>query len=361
MISIRKYLDAEPAVIVPEVAGPQPVRQADEQRSPCIEVYCAALLGMGHASVEACPTLGTTLDRALVAIAESLAARPSHETMMAVDASVRAEVENWGRKTARHYQQKAADAKAILLAMAQAGESVGERDLRCAQQLNEVTASLKSIATLEDISLIRSSIEKSAADLKGSIDRMSAEGRAMIGQLRAQVATFEAKLAEAEQISSCDALTQLRSRLWMESQIEKRIAAADRFCVALLDLDGFKAVNDEHGHVAGDDILRQFAAELKAACRSTDLVGRWGGDEFLVLLDCPAALARAQMERVSKWVCGSYTVKREDRPLVLRIHASIGLAELKPSDTMNQLIDRADAAMYGNKPAARRTEARRPS
>ena len=321
MISIRKYLESEPDVVAPEDVGPRAIRQSADQRSPCIEVYCSALHSMGHAGVEACPALGTTLDKALATIAGSLAAKPSHETMMAVEAKVRAEVENWGRSTARHYQQKAADAKAILPAMAQAGESVGERDQRCAQQLNEVTASLKSIATLEDISLIRSSIEKSAADLKGSIDRMTAEGKAVIGQLRAQVATFEAKLAEAEQVSSCDALTQLRSRLWMESQIERRIAAADLFCVALLDLDGFKAVNDEHGHVAGDDVLRQFAAELKSACRSTDLVGRWGGDEFLVLLDCPVTLAQAQMERVSKWVCGSYTVNREDRPLVLRIHA----------------------------------------
>jgi diguanylate cyclase (GGDEF)-like protein len=316
---------------------------------------------MGHASVEACPALGTTLDKALATIAESLDARPSHETMMAVDANVRAEVENWGRKTSRHFQQKAADAKAILLAMVQAGESVGERDQRCAQQLNEVTTSLKSIVSLEDISLIRSSIEKSAADLKGSIDRMTAEGKAMVDQLRTQVATFEAKLADAEQVASCDALTRLRSRLWMETQIEQRIATGKPFCVALLDIDGFKAVNDEHGHVGGDDVLRQFAAELKSACRSTDLVGRWGGDEFLVLLDYPVTLARAQMERVSKWVCGSYTVNREDRPLVLRIHASIGLTEFKARDTMNQLIDRADTAMYENKPAARRTESRRPS
>jgi hypothetical protein len=112
--------------------------------------------------VEACPALGTTLDKALATIAESLAARPSHETMMAVDANVRTEVENWGRSTVRHYQQKAAEAKAILLAMVEAGESVGERDQRYARQLNEVTVSLKSIASLEDISLIRASIEKSA-------------------------------------------------------------------------------------------------------------------------------------------------------------------------------------------------------
>jgi diguanylate cyclase (GGDEF)-like protein len=361
MISIRKYLDAKIPVVPSENPVARPVGLAGNRPSPCIAAYRAALNCMGHASVDACPALGATLDKALATIAESLAATPSPETLMTADASVRAEVKNWGRSTARHYQQKAAEVKEILLVMAQTAESVGERDQRCAKQLNEVTSSLNSIASLEDISQIRSSIEKSATDLKGSIDRMTAEGKAVLDRLRRQLVAFEARVAEAEQVASCDALTRLRSRLWMESQIERRIAAAKPFCVALLDLDGFKAVNDAHGHVAGDDVLRQFAAELKSACRSTDLVGRWGGDEFLVILDCPVTLAQAQMERVSKWVCGSYTVNREAHPLVLRIRASIGLAEFAAAETMNQLIDRADSAMYGNKPEARRSEPRKQS
>jgi diguanylate cyclase (GGDEF)-like protein len=131
--------------------------------------------------------------------------------------------------------------------------------------------------------------------------------------------------------------------------------------VALLDLDGFKNVNDQLGHVAGDDVLRQFAGELKSACRSTDLLGRWGGDEFLVLLDGTITHAEAQMERVSKWVCGSYKLNRDKGRMVLRVRASIGLAEFKAPETMNQLLDRADAAMYLNKPPARRGKARRRS
>src|SRR6266567_2678555 len=361
MISIRKYLDDDGAVALPKVPNPRPARTAGDLLSLCVEAYRGALSGIGRASVDACPALGTSLDEALSAIARSLAVNPSPEVVAAADTSTRAELQSWGRSTARHYQQKAAEVKEILLAMARTAESVGARDQRCARQLHEVTANLKSIASLEDISQIRTSIEKSASDLKGSIDRMTAEGKAVLDRLQAQVTTFEAKLAEAEQVASCDSLTRLRSRLWMETQIEQRIAAAKPFCVALLDLDGFKGVNDEHGHVAGDDVLKQFAAELKSACRSTDLVGRWGGDEFLVLLDCPATQARPQMERVSKWVCGTYTINQGAGPLVSRMHASIGLAEFTPPETANQRLDRADAAMYVNKPAARNGEARRHS
>jgi diguanylate cyclase (GGDEF)-like protein len=351
MISIRKYLDGTLAAVDANAPRPHPDPKTGDLLSLCLESYRAALHGMGRASVDACPALGTALDKALATIAESLAANPSPETVAAADANMRSEVQNWGRSTARHYQLKAGEVKEILLVMARTAESVGERDQRCAQQLNEVTANLKGIASLEDISQIRVSIEKSAADLKGSVDRMTAEGKAVLDRLQIQVATFETKLAEAEQIASCDALTRLRSRLWMESQIEERIAATKPFCVALLDLDGFKGVNDVYGHLAGDDVLKQFAAELKSACRSTDLVGRWGGDEFLVLLDCQMTQAEAQMERVRKWVCGDYTVSQSAGPRKLPVQASIGLAEFAAPESVKQLLDRADAAMYANKHA----------
>jgi diguanylate cyclase (GGDEF)-like protein len=359
MISIRKYLDGPRAAVDADASHPQPAHKTGDPLSLCLEAYRAGLHGMGLASVEACPALGTALDDALAKIAESLRASPSPETVAAADASVRSEVQNWGRSTARHYQQKAAEVKEILLVMARTAESVGERDQRCARQLNEVTANLKTIASLDDISQIRTSIEKSAADLKGSVDRMTAEGKAVLDRLQMQVATFETKLAEAEQIASCDALTRLRSRSWMESQIEERIAAAKPFCVALLDLDGFKGVNDVYGHLAGDDVLKQFAAELKSACRSTDLVGRWGGDEFLVLIDCQIARAQPQMERVRKWVCGSYTVGQSAGPRKLPVHASIGLAEFAAPESMKQLLDRADAAMYRQKAESRPIEVAR--
>jgi flagellar hook-basal body protein len=111
--------------------------------------------------------------------------------------------------------------KEILLVIARTAESVGDRDQRCAQQLNEVTANLNSIASLGEISQIRVSIEKSATDVNGSVDRMAAEGKAVLDRLQMQVATFETKLAEAEQIASCDALTRLRSRLWPHRQCQR--------------------------------------------------------------------------------------------------------------------------------------------
>jgi GGDEF domain-containing protein len=76
-----------------------------------------------------------------------------------------------------------------------------------------------------------------------------------------------------------------------------------------------------------------------------------GGDEFIVLLDCGLPAAQAQIERLTKWVCGGYTVEANNGPAKLTVNASIGLAEHVAPETMKQLLDRADLEMYRQKPA----------
>jgi diguanylate cyclase (GGDEF)-like protein len=112
-------------------------------------------------------------------------------------------------------------------------------------------------------------------------------------------------------------------------------------------------VNDDHGHLAGDDLLKQFAKKLKSACRSTDLIGRWGGDEFIILLYCGVWQAKAQCERLREWISGNYTVHVDSRTERLKVNASIGLAERLPTDKMHELLGRADAAMYQHKASSR--------
>jgi diguanylate cyclase (GGDEF)-like protein len=266
---------------------------------------------------------------------------------------VREHLHGWGRLAAMHYQKQTGEVKEILLMMARTAESVGERDQRCAAQITEVTTRLKGIANLEDLTAIRESIKQSASDLKSSVDRMTAEGKAAIDQLKKEVTTYQTRLEEAEEIASRDALTGLRSRLSVEGDIEQSLHGRAPFCVAIIDIDEFKRVNDEHGHLVGDELLKKFAAKMRSVCRSTDTIGRWGGDEFVLLLHCGIAEARAQIDRLREWVCGSYTVQGSATPIKLHVKVSIGFAERLPGETLKALVDRADAEMYRDKAASR--------
>jgi diguanylate cyclase (GGDEF)-like protein len=354
MISIKKYLDSvEDGQIAAGKTSTVDKNRGKEILPVTILAYRSALMEMGKCSLDACPALGEVLKDALDRLQENLTDAPSCKVIDETKASVQTLLEDWGRRTANHYLQKTDEVKEILLVMARTAESVGERDQRCARQINDVTARLNMIANLDDLSQIRSSIEKSAVELKTSVDRMAAEGTAAIEHLRVQVSTYQARMEEAEEIAARDALTELRSRMCMQGHMERRIEAGLTFCVAIADIDHFKQVNDNHGHIAGDEVLKQFAHELKLACRRTDIVGRWGGDEFIILFDCGLEEAAVRNERIAERICGIYTVQGNSGPVKLRVDASIGLAEYLPNETTKELLARADAQMYERKADSR--------
>jgi diguanylate cyclase (GGDEF)-like protein len=114
--------------------------------------------------------------------------------------------------------------------------------------------------------------------------------------------------------------------------------------VLLLDVDRFKAVNDNYGHNTGDDVLRLLAKVLQQRGRARDLVGRWGGEEFVIVCeDTPLAGAVSLADHLRQRIAA------QEFPGVGQCTASFGVAESTPGDTLVTLIDRADQALYAAK------------
>lgn len=353
MISLKKYLD-----MVPDKNTPSNPPLTD-LFSVILESYRAALLAMGRSGSKACPPTGSELQHTLVGLERRLFAKLTVELVKETETQVEEQLLRWGGCTAEYFKIKASEVKEILIVVARTAESMGQRDQRYANYFTELTAQLQTIADLEDITQVRSSLVQKATELKTYVDEMAHESHESVTQLRAEVSTYETKLKATEQIAFHDPLTGLANRRKIEERMEWLIAHQQPFCIVILDLDRFKEVNDTHGHNAGDNLLEQFSEELRSNIRSTDMVGRWGGDEFIVVLDCPLETAKSQVERLQKWALGEYTVQLAtgSKEVKVKVEASIGLAQWQPGQTMQELIASADSAMYSEKPKARSQKA----
>jgi diguanylate cyclase (GGDEF)-like protein len=177
-------------------------------------------------------------------------------------------------------------------------------------------------------------------------------------ELRARVAVGERiirsrdALLESREALEFEASHDPLLRLWNRSSIidllGTELGRAKRLKTTLsiffVDLDHFKEVNDTYGHLAGDDVLRSATGKMSSAVREYDHVGRFGGDEFLVVLpNCTAEAAWEVAERVREHIGADPIVVP---PMLVKITASIGLSEWCPGQEISDLLYRADVALY---------------
>lgn len=340
MISLKKYLDSNQVRSLGAEIGSTP-----QLFSVLVSAYRALLADIGECSESVCPNLSAELKSNLTRIDEELAHHSDVHGIARTRSIVDDLLQDWGKKTAQHYLDKAGEVKDLLLVMARTAESLGHKDDRFAQKLDSVTSQLQTIASLDDVTKMRALLEESALQLKSSVAQMSAENKSVIDHLRVEVLTYEAKLEKANHLASCDALTGLGSRVWIEARMQQRIDSGSPFSVLMIDIMEFRRVNDQFGRMVGDMLLKEFAVELRSSCRLSNLVARWSGDTFLVVLDAAASTAVEQAERLRAWVSRQYLIPGRPGHASIRLDASIGCAEYREGDTVQGILERADAAL----------------
>jgi len=179
--------------------------------------------------------------------------------------------------------------------------------------------------------------------------------RQHLSELESKRRRLEILTEELEQASRTDPLTDLANRRSVAARLGEELARSARterpFSVLLLDVDHFKLINDAHGHHAGDQVLQQVAGLLKGNLRVVDLVGRWGGEEFLILLPESDADAAFQVAERLRQLIAEHPFYLDGRPLT--ITSTFGGATAAPGLSQEGLVRRADAALYEGKRAGR--------
>jgi diguanylate cyclase (GGDEF)-like protein len=158
-----------------------------------------------------------------------------------------------------------------------------------------------------------------------------------------------------KEASVTDTLTGIGNRHMLLERLKSEVARAERlqrpFTIAIADIDRFKTINDTHGHEAGDNVLVEIAQVLKSRMREYDTCGRWGGEEFLVIMPEITAVESASIVDRLRHAIEGLNVHIGDKKVDLS--ASFGIAQYRVGEPISDTLNRADAALYAAKGAGR--------
>jgi diguanylate cyclase len=236
-------------------------------------------------------------------------------------------------------------------------------------QITGEMAALGEHATAADVNLIQRTLQqrldaigRHLQDFHSREQERAEQVRARTEQMRSRMEEMEsearrlkARLTDEKRISMRDPLTQIPNRLAYEKRMGEEIDRWAQFaqpaCIAVWDIDQFKAINDQYGHRAGDKVLAIVAECLAKSVRSADFVARYGGEEFVMLLPgttLPDALRTAEAVRLAVTQLGFHF-----RGAPVSISVSGGITQFQDGDEAESAFDRADNAMYKAKEAGR--------
>lgn len=206
---------------------------------------------------------------------------------------------------------------------------------------------------------LREAVEEELAHLRAEYERLLQENEIILSKIDSlnrelddrvleRTSQLESAVVKLREIAIRDCMTGLYNRrqvLKLGREVFLKCAAENRdLSVIMLDVDNFKRVNDTYGHVVGDKVLKILGKRLSGAIKETDLVGRYGGEEFIVFLQCGREKSVEIAQRIKRSVAANMFVIGAG--ISIPITVSLGVAERKPRDSLDGLITRADNQMY---------------
>jgi diguanylate cyclase (GGDEF)-like protein len=195
-------------------------------------------------------------------------------------------------------------------------------------------------------------LQTTIAELKHTQAKTEEINRSLELRVKERTLKLEEALEEVKMLATVDSLTGLYNRRKFSEMLQSEFNRVERYgrsaALIILDIDFFKQVNDLHGHQAGDQVLTEFAQLLQAAARKSDILSRWGGEEFAALLpETNLQQARLVAEHLRQ------TIATHVFSFVGTLHVSIGVSVLRPDENVEQCMQLADQALYAAKNSGR--------
>ncbi|MBL0217029.1 MAG: GGDEF domain-containing protein [Myxococcales bacterium] len=255
-----------------------------------------------------------------------------------------------------HLASRDAELRRIIQVLTDGLADVGAGTAAYHRQLLENGARFEAASRLSDLSRMRASITLEVAALRSAVAERQAAESTMTAAMRTEIDQLRAKVERANHAAQIDPLTQAANRASFDEALGRACELAESggagFALLLADIDHFKQINDTHGHPVGDRVLQGLVAFLRDRVRRDDLIARWGGEEFAIVL--PGATARIAFAKAKKLVSeladADWTI---DAARTLRFSASIGVTAWRADDTPATIVERVDHALYAAKRGGR--------
>jgi len=281
---------------------------------------------------------------------DQLAGEPALEVMFEVSKALDAELECYRQAMNGALADNQSEMRDVVEVLGGLMASLAEQTGKGRSRLQNLSKQLEGVAELKSALEMRQRLFTHIADLRSYAAESEKENQEVITHLQHEVKCIRQKLATVEELAATDPLTGAANRRECERQLERRIRSGKPFSVLFYDVDRFKEINDRYGHKWGDNVLVTFARRLADQLRATDMLVRWGGDEFLVIFDCGLEEARRRGLILAEKAGGWYDLAFNGKALRVDVRTSFGAAEYLPGETIEQLFTRVDDCLYRDKP-----------
>ena len=322
------------------------VADSTELQKKTLQCYLAAIETVQKHAVELSPDElkdhGRRLGQLRRKIAENASAGDLDESRQQFET----EVSEYNAKISKVFETSQLEVKEIIGLLREATGTMLSSNAHHDQQIRNFADSLETTSRCDDLRQIRMQLSSQVSELRICLARMQKDQAQALQPLQTELRSFEQRLQEAELLASTDPLTNLFNRREGEKRAAQKLRDRLPFCFLMIDLNRFKWINDRYGHLCGDQVLKMVARKLEEQVRSADVVCRWGGDEFLIILDCKQSQALQRSQQISNCLRGQYAVIVNGRKIEVEISASVGVSQCQPGDDLNAAFERADAMLY---------------